>query len=401
MKILVLNAGSSSVKYQLINMESYSVMASGLIEQIGESSSAARIKYVDKEGSEQKIEHQLPIPNHEVALKLMSALLIESNVIHDLNELDGIGHRVVQGGSSFFEPVLVNEWVTSEIERLIPLAPLHNPGHLAGIKVSLEQSPSVPQVVVFDTAFHSTMPPHAYMYAIPYNHYTELKIRRYGFHGTSHSFVSKEAAKYLGKKLNQLNAITLHLGNGASVTAIRNGQSVDTSMGLTPLEGLMMGTRSGDIDPAVLFYLSRKKGLGIEELDTMLNKESGLKGICGSNDMRAVKKMADEGNEQAQLALDMFSYRIKKYIGAYSAALGRVDCIVFTGGIGENDSDMRLKSCSDLANFGIEIDPELNNRRSTRTLQISTQESPVKVLVIPTNEELEIALQTQEIIQSR
>jgi len=381
-------------------MESYVVMASGLIEQIGENTSAARIKYIDKEGLEQKIEHKLPIPNHEVALKIMSALLIESSIIHDLNELDGIGHRVVQGGSSFCEPVLVDEWVESEIERLIPLAPLHNPGHLAGIRVSLEQSPNVPQVIVFDTAFHSTMPPHAYMYALPYQYYTDLKIRRYGFHGTSHRFVSKEAAKYLGKKLNELNAITLHLGNGASVSAIRNGQCIDTSMGLTPLEGLMMGTRSGDIDPAILFYLARKKGMGIEELDTMLNKESGLKGICGSNDMREVKIMAQNGNERAQLALDMFSYRIKKYIGAYTAALGRVDCIVFTGGIGENDSEMRAKSCSELSHLGIEIDAKLNQKHLTRTFQISTKESLVKVLVIPTNEELEIALQTQELIQT-
>jgi len=381
-------------------MESYVVMASGLIEQIGENTSAARIKYIDKEGLEQRIEHKLPIPNHEVALKIMSALLIESSIIHDLNELDGIGHRVVQGGSSFCEPVVVDAWVESEIERLIPLAPLHNPGHLAGIRVSLEQSPNVPQVIVFDTAFHSTMPPYAYMYALPYQYYTDLKIRRYGFHGTSHSFVSKEAAKYLGKKINELNAITLHLGNGASVSAICNGQCVDTSMGLTPLEGLMMGTRSGDLDPAILFYLSRKKGLGIEELDTILNKESGLKGVCGSNDMREVKKMAQNGNERAQLALDMFSYRIKKYIGAYTAVLGRVDCIVFTGGIGENDAEMRAKSCSELSNLGIEIDEKLNQKHLTRTFQINTKESLVKVLVIPTNEELEIALQTQELIKT-
>lgn len=398
MKILVLNAGSSSIKYQLINMENYAVIANGLIEQIGENSSLARIKYLDKEGAEQKIEHKLPIPNHEIALKLMSALLIESSAIHDLNDLDGIGHRVVQGGSSFREPVIVDEWVASEIERLIPLAPLHNPGHLAGIKVSLEQSPSVPQVVVFDTAFHATMPPHAYMYAIPYHYYEDLKIRRYGFHGTSHRFVAKEAAKFMGKKLSQLNAITLHLGNGASVSAIQNGQSVDTSMGLTPLEGLMMGTRSGDIDPAVLFYLARKEGLDIETLDRVLNKESGLKGICGINDMREVGQMAEEGNEKAQLALDMFNYRIKKYIGAYSAALGRVDCIVFTGGIGENAFNVRAKSCENLQNLGIEIDPILNQKRSSRTMQISTKESSVTVLVIPTNEELEIALQTQEVI---
>lgn len=399
MKILVLNAGSSSIKFQLFNMDHSSVMANGLVEQIGESESNARIKYNDINGAEQKKEVKGCVSNHEAALKLMSNLLIESGVIKDLNELDGIGHRVVQGGASFSKPVLVDEWVVSEIDRLIPLAPLHNPGHLAGIKVSLEQSPKVPQVVVFDTAFHSSLPKHAYLYAIPYKLYEDLKIRRYGFHGTSHHYIVKEAAKYLKKDVNTLNAITLHLGNGASMSAVRNGKSVDTSMGLTPLEGLIMGTRSGDIDPAVLFYLARKEGLSIDDLDRMLNKESGLKGICGSNDMREIGKMAEEGNEQAQLALDMFNYRIKKYIGAYSAVLGRVDCIIFTGGIGENDTSVRLHTCSDLENLGIKIDEVINNQRCQGIVKISTEDSPVKVLVIPTNEELEIALQTKEVIE--
>ena len=399
MKILVLNAGSSSIKFQLFNMDHSSVMANGLVEQIGESESNARIKYNDINGAEQKKEVKGCVSNHEAALKLMSNLLIESGVIKDLNELDGIGHRVVQGGASFSKPVLVDEWVVSEIDRLIPLAPLHNPGHLAGIKVSLEQSPKVPQVVVFDTAFHSSLPKHAYLYAIPYKLYEDLKIRRYGFHGTSHHYIVKEAAKYLNKDVNSLNAITLHLGNGASMSAVRNGKSVDTSMGLTPLEGLIMGTRSGDIDPAVLFYLARKEGLSIDDLDRMLNKESGLKGICGSNDMREIGKMAEEGNEQAQLALDMFNYRIKKYIGAYSAVLGRVDCIIFTGGIGENDTSVRLHTCSDLENLGIKIDEAINNQRCQGIVKISTEDSPVKVLVIPTNEELEMALQTKEVIE--
>ena len=399
MKILVLNAGSSSIKFQLFNMDHSSVMANGLVEQIGESESNARIKYNDINGAVQKKEVKGCVSNHEAALKLMSNLLIESGVIKDLNELDGIGHRVVQGGASFSKPVLVDEWVVSEIDRLIPLAPLHNPGHLAGIKVSLEQSPKVPQVVVFDTAFHSSLPKHAYLYAIPYKLYEDLKIRRYGFHGTSHHYIVKEAAKYLKKDVNTLNAITLHLGNGASMSAVRNGKSVDTSMGLTPLEGLIMGTRSGDIDPAVLFYLARKEGLSIDDLDRMLNKESGLKGICGSNDMREIGKMAEEGNEQAQLALDMFNYRIKKYIGAYSAVLGRVDCIIFTGGIGENDTSVRLHTCSDLENLGIKIDEAMNNQRCQEIVKISTEDSPVKVLVIPTNEELEIALQTKEVIE--
>lgn len=399
MKILVLNAGSSSIKFQLFNMDHSSVMANGLVEQIGESESNARIKYSDANGVEQKKEVKGCVSNHEAALKLMSNLLIESGVIKDLNELDGIGHRVVQGGASFSKPVIVDEWVVSEIDRLIPLAPLHNPGHLAGIKVSLEQSPKVPQVVVFDTAFHSSLPKHAYLYAIPYKLYEDLKIRRYGFHGTSHHYIVKEAAKYLNKDVNSLNAITLHLGNGASMSAVRNGKSVDTSMGLTPLEGLIMGTRSGDIDPAVLFYLARKEGYTIDDLDRLLNKESGLKGICGSNDMREIGKMAEEGNEQAQLALDMFNYRIKKYIGAYSAVLGRVDCIIFTGGIGENDTSVRLHTCSDLENLGIKIDEAINNQRCQGIVKISTEDSPVKVLVIPTNEELEIALQTKEVIE--
>ena len=398
MKILVLNAGSSSVKYQLFNMETNAVIASGLIEQIGESESNAKIKYFD-DGLEKVVERKSSIKNHEVALKIMTALLIESGVIADLNDLDGIGHRVVQGGASFSEPVLVTEYVTEEIERLIPLAPLHNPGHLAGIKVSLEQSPNVPQVVVFDTAFHSSIPKHAYLYAIPYKFYEDLKIRRYGFHGTSHHFVVKEAAKYLNKDVNSLNAITLHLGNGASMSAVKNGKSIDTSMGLTPLEGLIMGTRSGDIDPAVLFYLARKLGYSVDDLDKLVNKESGLKGICGTNDMREINKLAAIGDTQAQLALDMFNYRIKKYIGAYSAVLGHVDCIIFTGGIGENDSNVRLNSCSDLAILGIHIDPANNSQRKPGIATISRNESPVKVLVVPTNEELEIAIQTKEMIE--
>ena len=398
MKILVLNAGSSSVKYQLFNMETNAVLASGLIEQIGESESNAKIKYFDN-GIEKVVERKSSIKNHEGALKIMTSLLIESGVIADLNDLDGIGHRVVQGGASFSEPVLVTEYVTEEIERLIPLAPLHNPGHLAGIKVSLEQSPNVPQVVVFDTAFHSSIPKHAYLYAIPYKFYEDLKIRRYGFHGTSHHFVVKEAAKYLNKDINSFNAITLHLGNGASMSAVKNGKSIDTSMGLTPLEGLIMGTRSGDIDPAVLFYLARKLGYTIDNLDKLLNKESGLKGICGTNDMREVNKLAEEGDTQAQLALDMFNYRIKKYIGAYSAVLGHVDCIIFTGGIGENDSNVRLNSCSDLANLGIHIDSAINSQRTSGIVTISRNESLVKVLVVPTNEELEIAIQTKELIE--
>jgi len=399
-KILVLNAGSSSVKYQLFEMNDNHVLASGLIEKIGEDDSLAKIKYLDTKGSEAKIERVGSIKNHDDALAIISALLIETHVIANLDELDGVGHRVVQGGSLFSKPTLVNSTVIEAIEKLIPLAPLHNPGNLAGIKVSLEKSPNVPQVAVFDTAFHATLPEYAYLYALPYKLFEEANVRRYGFHGTSHHFIVKEAAKYLQKPLNELNAITLHLGNGASMCAVKNGQSIDTTMGLTPLEGLIMGTRSGDIDPAILFYLARTQGYSIDALDKLLNKESGLKGICGNNDMREIGKMAQEGDEKAKLALEMFNYRIKKYIGSYSAVLGRVDCIIFTGGIGENDSDVRLNSCKDLLNLGIEIDSSVNNQRCSVITQISTPNSPVKVLVIPTNEELEIALQTKEVIEA-
>ena len=401
MKILVLNAGSSSVKYQLFEMDNNTVLASGLVEKIGESDSVAKIKYIDSSNVEQKIERHTTIANHDAALNIINGLLIETNLINSLDDLSGIGHRVVQGGSLFHEPTLVTPTVIDGIEKLIPLAPLHNPGHLAGMKVSLEKSPKVPQVAVFDTAFHATLPQYAYLYALPYKLFTEANVRRYGFHGTSHHYITKEAAKYLKKDIKELNAITLHLGNGASMAAVQNGQSVDTTMGLTPLEGLIMGTRSGDIDPAILFYLARTQEYTIDSLDKLLNKESGLKGICGNNDMREIGKMAEEGDAQAKLALEMFNYRIKKYIGAYSAVLGRVDCIIFTGGIGENDSEVRKNSCKNLANLGIIIDEVANNQRCTQITQISTAESPVKVLVIPTNEELEIAIQTKTVIEKK
>ncbi len=393
MKILVLNSGSSSIKFQLFNAKTNESLVSGIIEQIGEKQSCAKIKFGDKE-----LERNIAIPNHQEGLEIMNSLLIESKIIKDLCEVDGIGHRVVHGGEEFSKPVIINESVIKQIEKLIPLAPLHNPANLEGIKSSIEHCPNVPQVAVFDTAFHSSIPPHAYMYALPYETYEKDGVRRYGFHGTSHHFVTKEAAKYLNIDINKLNAITLHLGNGASMSAVKNGKSIDTSMGLTPLEGLIMGTRCGDIDPAIIFYLARVEGKSIDELDNMLNKKSGLKGICGNNDMREVGEIAQKGDEKAKLALDMFSYRIKKYIGSYSAALGRVDCLIFTGGIGENDMDVRKNSCSDLNNLGISLDLEVNNQRVKDIVDISSKDSRVKVLVIPTNEELEIALQVKSLI---
>ncbi|NOX14460.1 MAG: acetate kinase, partial [Epsilonproteobacteria bacterium] len=344
MKILVLNSGSSSIKFQLFDAETYESLVSGIIEQIGENDSLAKIKFKDENGKNLELEKNMAIVDHKSGLEVMNSLLIESKIIKDLCELDGIGHRVVHGGEKFSKPTIINDKVINQIEKLIPLAPLHNPANLDGIKSSVEHCPKVPQVAVFDTAFHSSIPSHAYMYALPYETYEKNGVRRYGFHGTSHHFIAKEAAKYLDIDIGKLNAITLHLGNGASMSAVKNGKSIDTSMGLTPLEGLIMGTRCGDIDPAIIFYLARVEGLDIDELDNMLNKKSGLKGICGNNDMREIGEMAENGNEKAKLALEMFSYRIKKYIGSYSAVLGRVDCLIFTGGIGENDIEVRKNS---------------------------------------------------------
>ena len=391
MKILVLNSGSSSIKFKLFEMDENRSIASGIIEQIGENDSYAKIEY-----DGQIIEKRETIKDHNSGLMLMNMLLIESFTIKSLDELGAIGHRVVHGGANFSKPVIVDEEVLKEIERLIPLAPLHNRAHLDGIKVTMQQSPNVPQVVVFDTAFHSTIPSYAYMYALPYETYEKDRVRKYGFHGTSHFYVKKEASKFLG--IENINAITLHLGNGASMAAIKNGKCIDTTMGLTPLEGLIMGTRSGDLDPAILFYLARKNDLSIDDLDEMLNKQSGLKGICGSNDMREVERMADNGDKKAKLALDMFAYRIKKYIGSYSAVIGKLDCIIFTGGIGENDIDTRMRCCEDLENMGIELDLIKNNQRAKEILDISAKESKIKVLVIPTNEELEIAMQTNSLL---
>ena len=392
MKILVLNSGSSSIKFQLFDMSDSKSLASGIIEQIGDKISYAKIEFDGK-----KIEKSEAIKDHTIGLKIMNQLLIESQMIVSLDELGAVGHRVVHGGEKFSQPVVVNEEVLKEIENLIPLAPLHNPANLQGIKVMMEQAPQLKQIAVFDTAFHATIPEYAYMYALPYENYKNDGVRRYGFHGTSHKFVAKAAKKYL--EVESLNAITLHLGNGASMAAVKDDKCIDTTMGLTPLEGLMMGTRSGDLDPAILFYLARKHDLSIDDLDTMLNKKSGLKGICGNNDMREVEQMAEDGDKNAKLALDMFAYRIRKYIGAYSAIVGKLDCIIFTGGIGENDIDTRKRCCSDLENLGIKIDLVKNNQKARKIIEISLKDSRVKVLVIPTNEELEIAMQANSLLK--
>lgn len=391
MKILVLNAGSSSIKYSLIAPAEQQSLLTGLIERIGESAAIHRFR--GRDGSEQKVEK--PIADHPQALRELFAVLNDSGAIKP-GELTGIGHRVVHGGETFRQPARIDADVMAQIEAMIPLAPLHNPANLLGIREAMRLMSEVPQVAVFDTAFHQTLPDYAYRYALPERLYRENGVRRYGFHGTSHRYVANQAAEFLGKPLTQTNLITLHLGNGASVTAIRDGISIDTSMGMTPLEGLMMGTRSGDIDPAIHFYLGRTLDMPSQDIENLLNKNSGCKGVCGENDMRAIHRNADAGDADARLALAMYAYRIKKYIGAYYAALGRVDALVFTGGIGENDAWLRQTSCEGLSALGINIDAAKNSRAEKPCARVSSDDSPVAVLVIATNEELEIALQTRQ-----
>lgn len=400
MKILVLNSGSSSLKFQLFQKSDLSVLASGLIEQIGDSTSAAKLSFVDSANIEQELRQKDPVVDHRAAIKVMSDMLRESGVLIDTSELAGIGHRVVHGGEAFQQPVRIDSAVIAAIEELIPLAPLHNPANLMGIRETMEHVARTPQVAVFDTAFHQSIPEHAYLYALPYSLYEKQKVRRYGFHGTSHSYVVRQAALHLNRPLDELNIITLHLGNGASAAAISGGKCIDTSMGLTPLEGLVMGTRSGDLDPAILFYLGRENGMNLDDLDALLNKESGLKGICGENDMRVISEAAEQGDRQAKLALTIFCYRLKKYIGSYMAALGGVDCIVFTGGIGENSTIVRQLSCQGLEWLGISLDIEKNSFRQKDILEIHCKDSVVSLLVIATDEEHEIARQTLQVINN-
>jgi acetate kinase len=396
MKVLIINSGSSSIKYQLFDMTDNTVLASGLLEQIGEAQSRLIHQTRNPAGEMEEIAQSAPIANHQQGFQIIGDVLRDSGAMQDTSELFGIGHRVVHGGEAFHRPTLIDEEVIATIRQLNPLAPLHNPANLIGIEAALEQAPQVPQVAVFDTAFHQSIPVHAYRYALPKELYDRHYIRRYGFHGTSHYYIAKQAAIYLKRPLDSLNLITLHLGNGASVTAIENGSSVDTSMGLTPLEGLIMGTRSGDIDPAIVFFLQRETGKSRDEIESLLNNASGLKGICGANDMRQIMQRAKAGDNLARLAIDMYCYRIKKYIGAYCAILGRVDALVFTGGIGENAVDIRARACRKLDHLGIAVDQTKNNTRSNEICEIQNSNSSVKMLVIRTNEELEIAQQTVE-----
>jgi acetate kinase len=369
-------------------------MASVVVERIGEAVGESRIVYGEKRMGE-----TAAVEDHHAALDRILSLLQASGVLLSLDELDAVGHRVVHGGEKFNRPVRITREVIEVIRSLIPLAPLHNPANLEGIEAMYAKRPNLPQVAVFDTAFHQSMPEYAYTYPLPYRYKEEWGVRRYGFHGTSHAYVAKKAAAMLGKEPGEANLITLHLGNGASVTAIKAGRSIDTSMGLTPLEGLMMGTRCGDIDAAILPFISRNHGMDIDSIDKVLNKESGLKGICGTNDMREVIRLADEGDEHASLALEMYVYRIKKYIGAYSAILEEVDAIVFTGGVGEHASRVRQMVCRGLENsFGIVLDSEKNASLEGGEQAIHTKESRTAVLVVPTNEELEIVLQTEALL---
>ena len=400
MKFLVINSGSSSIKYQVIEMETETVLATGLVERIGDEQ--GRLKNVFYPGAERERESvvEQPIPNHHSGMMLVISLLTDrdTGIIRDTSEIDAIGHRVVHGGEDFRGSMRITPEVIEALKRNIPLAPLHNPANLDGIRVAMEIFAAVPQVAVFDTAFHQTMPPHAYLYAIPYELYEKDRVRRYGFHGTSHRFVAGECAKLLGKPLAECNLITVHLGNGCSMTAIENGVSVDTSLGMTPLEGLVMGTRSGDVDPALHLFLKRNKGMDLEAIDALLNKESGLKGLCGMNDMRDIHKAAESGDKRAALALAVQTYRNRKYIGAYMAVLDRVDAIVFTAGIGENDDIVRAESLKGLAHLGIKLDAGKNATRSKQARCVSSDDSRVKVFIIPTNEELAIAREVASVV---
>ncbi len=398
MRVIVVNSGSSSIKYETFDLATLSAASKGLLERIGTQDSRLKHRRLDPSGKWEEINETRPISDHREGFSFILEVSARSRSGSEMAEIFGVGHRVVHGGEKFREPAIIDDAALGAIEELIPLAPLHNPANVTGIKVMRDLLPRVPQVAVFDTAFHQTMPPRAFHYALPAEFYRSFGVRRYGFHGTSHQYVAGAAARHLGRPLAKLNLITLHLGNGASAAAVEKGKSIDTSMGLTPLEGLIMGTRSGDIDPAVHFYLQRKTGRPFGEIEDILNKESGLKGICGMNDMREIQKRAREGDGRAELAFEMFCYRVKKYIGAYYAALGTVDATVFTGGIGENSALVRSRTCEGLSGLGITLDENANSAAAGGIREIQTEESRVKVLVIPTNEEHEIARQTVEVI---
>lgn len=399
MKVLVLNCGSSSIKYQFIDTSLSIVLAKGMVERIGMSSAVLTHQPYDKD----KIRIVGEILDHTIAIEYVVAVLLSPNhgVIKDKSEIDAVGHRVVHGGETFSGSVLINDEVMKALKDNIELAPLHNPPNIKGIQAAKALLKDVPQVGVFDTSFHVGMPSRAYLYGIPYELYKKYKIRRYGFHGTSHRYVSQRAASIIGKPIEELKIVTAHLGNGCSMAAVNHGKSVDTTMGFTPLEGLLMGTRSGDMDPSVILYIMAKEGLSLSEANTLLNKHSGLIGISGeSSDMREIEQALSEGNKKAKMAFDVFTYRVKKYVGAYAAAMGGIDALVFTGGIGENSTLVRKEVCTDMEFLGIDFDDELNNNVKGEAT-ITKPNSKVKVFRIPTNEELVIALDTEQIVSQQ
>lgn len=396
MKILVVNCGSSSLKYQLFDMTDESVLAKGLVERIGIE--GARIKHV-KTGMDTVIKNT-EIPNHKVAFRVVVEALLDENhgALKSLDELSAVGHRVVHAGEKYAGSVMITQGVIDALEECVPLAPLHNPANLMGIYAVTEALPNVPQAGVFDTAFHQTMPGYAYMYGVPYHYYEKYKVRRYGFHGTSHFYVSRRAAEILGRPVESLNIVTCHMGNGSSITAVKAGKSVDTSMGFSPLPGVIMGTRCGDVDALLVSFLSEQEGIDNKAMSHVLNKESGLLGISGiSSDLRDIEEAADGGNQRARLAEDMLYYGVKKYIGSYAAAMGGMDVLVFTAGIGENSARAREGICSGLEFMGVKIDREKNKARGQERI-ISTDDSKVKVIVIPTDEELVIARDTKRLV---
>ncbi|MFI1292089.1 acetate kinase [Streptomyces sp. NPDC020792] len=394
-RVLVLNSGSSSVKYQLLDMRDATRLAVGLVERIGEQTSRLRHTCLATGATREK---NGPIADHDAALKSVAEELARDGLGLDSPELAAIGHRVVHGGMFFTEPTVIDGTVLTEIERLIPVAPLHNPANLTGIRTAMALRPDLPQVAVFDTAFHTTMPESAARYAIDTKIADRYRVRRYGFHGTSHAYVSRATAELLGKAPEDVNVIVLHLGNGASASAVRGGRCVDTSMGLTPLEGLVMGTRSGDLDPAVIFHLQRVGGMSMDEVDTLLNKRSGLFGLCGDNDMREIRRRMEEGDDEARLAFEIYIHRLKKYVGAYYAVLGTVDAVAFTAGVGENAAFVREAALDGLEGLGLAVDRERNAVRGDGARLISPEGARTAVAVVPTDEEMEIATQTYALV---
>lgn len=399
MKILVINSGSSSLKYQVFDMPNENPICTGLVDRIGLDTGSVSHK-VFKDGAQQTFSIQMPIPDHEVGLQQVTSLLVdvEKGVLETLDEVKAIGHRVVHGGEEFASTTVIDAQVKDKIKELFALAPLHNPPNYTGIEVAEKVFPNATQVAVFDTAFHQSMPPVAYRYAIPKELYEEKGVRAYGFHGSSHQYVSKKASEYLKEKSSKL--IVVHLGNGSSITAIKDGKSIDHSMGLGPMGGLVMGTRAGDIDPSIIFHLINERGYSAKEVNDLLNKKSGLLGLCGYSDMRDVKQAIETGDSDATLAYEIYAYRIKKYIGSYVAVLNGLDALIFTAGIGENDAEMREAACKDLSYLGITLDSDKNKLRSNAIREVQAADSPVKILIIPTNEELEIGQQTYELVNT-